>query len=150
VKDRLEYAEDERALLTDDGRGYTDATLAGTGIAAIDSSRLAPTLSTRYGRTTLFVPSSASRATIDTNLAWLMGEQRIDLPQTAIAETKSGAQASVVDRVLWSHGYRPATISKYATGLAALCPDLPANKWARILRRQFGRPHFSGLSTTSA
>ncbi|MFV0316059.1 MAG: molecular chaperone, partial [Microthrixaceae bacterium] len=39
-----------------------------------------------------------------------------------------------LDRALWRRGYRPTSLSKYATGLAALDPDLPRNRWARILR----------------
>jgi hypothetical protein len=58
----------------------------------------------------------------------------------AIVETKSGHHASAVDRLLWAHGHRPATISKYATGLAAMRPDLAANKWGRVLTRDFDRP----------
>lgn len=42
-----------------------------------------------------------------------------------------------VDRVLWSRGHRPVSISKDATGLAALRPDLPANRWQRTLRSHF-------------
>ena len=42
-----------------------------------------------------------------------------------------------VDRLLWQRGTRPARISKYATGLAALRPDLPDVPWRRTLRRHF-------------
>ncbi|OUE09106.1 hypothetical protein CMsap09_09190 [Clavibacter michiganensis] len=62
----------------------------------------------------------------------------------AIVETKSGSRPSAVDRLLWSHGHRPSTISKYGTGLAALRDDLPSNKWNRVLRR-----HFADGRTTS-
>jgi len=117
-------------------------------IEAAQGQELMPTLMTRYLRTTLFVPESSSRATIDTGLSWAMLDapeapasaapaRRLDRPQLAIVETKSGARASAVDRILWAHGHRPATISKYGTGMAALCSDLPANKWAPVLRRYF-------------
>ena len=87
---------------------------------------------------TLFIPSSVSRATIDTDLAWqLHGGERVTLAHLAIVETKSGSTASSVDRLLWARGHRPSAISKYATGLAALTPDLPSNKWAPILRNYF-------------
>ena len=53
-----------------------------------------------------------------------------------VVETKSAA-ASPMDRLLWSRGVRPTRISKYATGLAALDPALPHNRWSRTLRRHF-------------
>ena len=45
--------------------------------------------------------------------------------------------ASATDRLLWRAGHRPVPVSKFATGLAALNPDLPRNRWARILRGPF-------------
>jgi len=148
VKDRLPYALDDRATLTTEGRQYTDTVLDEADIEGAQGQDLVPTLMTRYLRTTLFVPESSSRATIDTGLSWAMlagrrsarpaaQERRLDRPRLAIVETKSGARASAVDRILWAHGHRPATISKYGTGMAALRSDLPANKWAPVLRRYF-------------
>ena len=58
-------------------------------------------------------------------------------PDLVVVETKSAGSASAMDRLLWSHGVRPTRISKYATGLAALDPDLPHNRWSRTLRRHF-------------
>lgn len=55
----------------------------------------------------------------------------------ALVETKTAGPPCAVDRALWRLGYRPVTISKYCTGLAALAPELPANKWNRVLRRHF-------------
>jgi hypothetical protein len=141
VKDRVPYRTEDVRVLTDDGRGYVQAVFAETGIPGVDPAALIPVLTTRYTRITLFLPSSESRATIDTRLAWeLDGGLRLDRPEIAIVETKSGQRASAVDRLLWSHGHRPAVISKYGTGMAALAPELPANKWGRVLRRHFGRP----------
>jgi hypothetical protein len=59
------------------------------------------------------------------------------LPGMAILETKTGSTASRVDRLLWARGHRPLRLSKYATGLAALRPDLPDCTWRRTLRRGF-------------
>jgi hypothetical protein len=56
------------------------------------------------------------------------------LDDAVILETKSGSRAGPLDRHLWAHGVRPSRISKFATGMAALCPDLPANRWNRTLR----------------
>src|SRR5699024_4990496 len=91
-----------------------------------------------YRRTTLFLPQSASRATVDVDLGWTsLGAGRRDLerPRLAIVETKTGATPSAVDRLLWARGHRPRRISKYGVGLAALHTELPDLKWHRVLRR---------------
>ncbi|ANP72376.1 VTC domain-containing protein [Cryobacterium arcticum] len=142
VKDRLPYGIDDRDTLTSEGRRYTDTVLDEAEIRGAEGQELVPTLTTRYLRTTLFVPESSSRATIDTGLSWTAvptgtGPLRLDRPHLAIVETKSGSRASAVDRILWAHGHRPASISKYGTGMAALRTDLPGNKWAPVLRRYF-------------
>ncbi|MDJ0349005.1 polyphosphate polymerase domain-containing protein [Cryobacterium sp. PH29-G1] len=153
VKERLPYAIDDRSTLTSEGRRYTDSVLDEADITGTADQELAPTLLTRYLRTTLFIPESASRATIDTDLSWSAlteparsgsavpryqtRQRRLDRPRLAIIETKSGSRASAVDRILWANGHRPATISKYGTGMAALYSDLPGNKWAPVLRRHF-------------
>lgn len=103
---------------------------------------LLPTLTTSYRRATLLVPASrnasASRATIDIELAWEASDGRtIELSDTIIVETKSAAHAGSLDRLLWRHGFRPSTISKYGTGMAALHPELPSHKWHRVLARSF-------------
>jgi hypothetical protein len=135
VKERLAYDIGDRDILTPDGREYADAALDGLGLPQLD---LRPTLVTRYHRATLFLPASGSRATIDTDLSWEGDDGHVlRTPDLAIIETKSGKRTSEVDRLLWSHGHRPATISKFGTGLAALRSDLPSNKWARVLRRHF-------------
>jgi hypothetical protein len=138
VKDRIEYDPVHRHVLTDEGREYAEAALDGLGIPEPQRLDLQPTLVTRYRRTTLYLPGSGSRATVDTGLSWEAEDgTTIIRPDLAIIETKSGARTSEVDRLLWSHGHRPDRISKFGTGLAALRPDLPANKWVRVLRRHF-------------
>lgn len=119
--------------------------------AALDSAHyphpvgtLHPVLSTSYRRSTLLHESGA-RVTVDTDLAWSgEGADAVHAAGTglggrhartcfAVLETKSPAGAGAVDRWLWRAGYRPARISKYATGLALLNPHLPANRWHRTL-----------------
>jgi len=136
VKERVEHPVDERSSLESDG-GYVDFALSEAGIGGVDSHQLHPTMLTRYNRTTLFVPAGNSRATIDTRLTWSVpGGDTISTPGLVVVETKSGSTPSTVDRVLWSHGHRPANISKYGTGMAAMRPDLPSNKWRRVLNTQ--------------
>jgi hypothetical protein len=146
VKDRLTYDIDDRDTLTLDGRRHVDAVLTETGVGHLGPRPLSPTLTTTYLRTTLFLPASAARATIDEDLGWAIDDRRrLTTPDLAIVETKCGAAPSPVDRMLWAHGHRPAGISKYGVGMAALRPELPANKWSRILRR-----HFSDASRSTS
>ncbi|MEK0156971.1 polyphosphate polymerase domain-containing protein [Arthrobacter oryzae] len=135
VKERIPYELADRARLTADGLDYVHETLTGA-VGGVPGGPLGPVLETRYHRTTLYLPASGSRATIDTDVTWQRpGEQAWVLDGAVILETKSGSAAGPLDRHLWAHGVRPSRISKFATGMAALCPELPANRWNRTLRR---------------
>src|SRR5690606_14962762 len=136
VKHRLPYQAEQRADLQP-GRGFVEETLTTQRMPEAARLPLAPTLITRYRRATLFLPSTESRITIDTDLERADTRRRLRLPDKAIVEIKSRTSGSPVDRLLWDHGFRPTRISKYATGLAALYPDLPATPWRRTLRRHF-------------
>ena len=97
---------------------------------------LTPTLSTRYRRSTLFLPDDSARVTIDVDLQVLDRHGAgLVVPALAIIETKTSGRASAADRALWQLGQRPVTVSKYGTSLAALHPNLPATKWRPALRR---------------
>ena len=119
------------------GRAFVDEVFTRHGLPAGNRATLAATLRTAYLRFTLLLPATDSRVTVDTALRWTAGEQELRLPGTAIVETKTGSAASHADRQLWRRGHRPVALSKYATGLAALCPELPAAPWQRVLRRHF-------------
>ncbi|MBP1136010.1 hypothetical protein JOE31_002242 [Arthrobacter sp. PvP023] len=135
VKERIPYELTDRARLTAEGLEYVRETLT-AAVGAVPDGPLGPVLETRYHRTTLYLPESGSRATIDTDVTWQRpGGQPWVLDGAVILETKSGSTAGPLDRHLWAHGVRPSRISKFATGLAALCPELPANRWNRTLRR---------------
>jgi hypothetical protein len=136
VKERIEHPVDESGSLQSDG-DYVDFALTGAGIDSVDARHLHPSLVTNYHRTTLFIPTGNSRATIDTALSWTRPSGRsISTPSLVVIETKSGATPSVVDKVLWANGHRPTNISKYGTGMAAMRPELPSNKWRRVLNNQ--------------
>lgn len=96
---------------------------------------LEPVLDVTYTRSTFLMPDGAARATVDTHLAWF--DRQTGGERTAaglvIVETKSCSSPSVADRVLWGRGHRPVAVSKYATGLATLRPELPHNRWHRLL-----------------
>lgn len=157
VKTRLEYVRDDHSDVAP-GRWFVDAVLEDLAVADTAALTFAPILRTHYLRSTLYLPASQSRVTVDIDLAWAdvggahpspahpspahpspahLSRADLALPALAVVETKSRAAASEVDRLLWARGHRPTPISKYATGLAALRPDLPSAPWRRLLRRHF-------------
>jgi len=138
VKERVDYDPRDRERLTADGRLAALDALDAIGVGGERAAELAPTLTTSYRRTTLVPPGAGIRVTLDTELRWLQADgAELSTPDLAILETKSPAGASAMDRALWRGGHRPVGISKYGTGLAALHPELPSNKWARVIRRHF-------------
>lgn len=137
VKERMAHDSAVCDELTDPGRRYAEESLDRHGLDGSVAGDLAPSLVTRYRRTTLVPPEPDVRVTVDTDLTWTAGRRALSLPGLVVVETKSGPHPSGVDRRLWRAGHRPVAISKYGTGLAALRADLPDNKWARILRHHF-------------
>lgn len=142
VKKRVPYGADDADRLTPPGRTFVAQRLGEAGIIPTAAGRLEPVMATTYSRSTLLLPDDDARLTLDTRLTWqeaLPGGGR-GARRTAhglvVAETKNPATPSPADRWMWAAGYRPATISKYATGMAALHPQLPSNKWHRILGRE--------------
>ncbi|QXQ09809.1 polyphosphate polymerase domain-containing protein [Paeniglutamicibacter sp. Y32M11] len=136
VKERIEYDPSDRTRLTDEGHSYIAETLEHTlgQYARIDPLRLSPVIETDYNRTTLFLPGCGSRVTIDEDLLWRLPDgSGARLAGSVVIETKSGSSPGTMDRRLWAHGIRPSKISKFATGLALLHPQLPANKWHKTL-----------------
>ena len=101
------------------------------------ASELAASLETTYTRTTLLHPQG--RITIDAGVtavdASASERDSMDYGELLIVETKCTGAAGDIDRALWSRGIRPVRLSKYATSLAALHPNLPANRWHRTLSR---------------
>lgn len=107
----------------------------------IHATDLDPVMWGTYDRTTFLLPGGIGRATVDTSLTWQgIGTAVLDRPGMAIIETKSGNQPSAMDRLLWHTGHRPARISKFGTGMAALHPELPHNRWNRVLTTYFTAP----------
>jgi hypothetical protein len=136
VKERIPYDTADRSRITAEGLEYINETLA-AAVGDVPASALGPVLETRYRRTTLYLPGSGSRATIDSDVTWQARDgQPWVLTGDVVLETKSGSAAGPLDRHLWQHGVRPSRISKFATGMAALHPHLPANRWHRTLRHR--------------
>lgn len=143
VKERIPHPTARTEQLTSEGREYAATGMEALGIDAAAADDLTPVLQTGYRRTTLLLPDGG-RATIDTELDWTdAGGRHMTTPHLVIVETKSASRASGLDKLLWHRGIRPESMSKFATGLAALHPELPANKWARVIRTHFDptRPH---------
>jgi hypothetical protein len=108
-------------------------------VRGIDVPTLAPALRTRYRRTTLYLPESGSRVTFDTKLSFTTSVggrsgRTLEFPEIVIVETKTTGLPSSLDRLLWSLGIRPTRFSKFATGLAAIHPELPHTRWTRLMR----------------
>ena len=165
IKQRLDYRAADADRLTEEGIDFVVECLAPLTGSAQEARRTAqslrPVMATTYRRTTLHLPDDDARATIDTDLAWTAlaprsgassgsssttgagrtrptvvgrGASRAAGP-FAVVETKNPARHSPPDRYLWAAGPRPSRISQYAPGMAALHPELPANKWHRLLTR---------------
>lgn len=129
-------------------RAFVSDRLADAGAPA--APVLAPTLRSRYRRTTLLLDDA--RVTLDSGLVWDLlspcdaapavdsatGHRAAAMGDLVVVETKTaaGSGPSSVDRLLWRVGHRPDRISKYATGLAVLRPDLPDMPWRRLVRRR--------------
>ncbi len=94
---------------------------------------LQPVLTTSYVRTTLIL--GASRLTSDGDVRCATATGRVVGIAGSVVETKSSRSGSAADRLLWTHGLRPCALSKYGVGMAALDPELPANRWHRTLQR---------------
>lgn len=108
------------------------AEVAGQQVAR---SGLRPTLTTRFTRSTLLLDDGAARVTLDVDLEMTTPDGACArLPRGVVVETKSPGGPSAVDRLLWAARCRPARVSKYGAGMAALHPDLPGNRWARVVR----------------
>lgn len=136
IKERLEYPLAARRRIEPNGREFLLD--HGIGPALVDA--LDVSLVTDYRRTTV-LGEQGYRVTIDGALCCRLPQgDSCGIGDLAVLETKSAGLPTPVDRALWRLGHRPEPISKYGTGLAALTPSLPANKWNRTLHRHFDRP----------
>ncbi len=133
VKTRQEHEFGRRAELDRHAADFIDPLLGRHGFAAT----LRPTLATRYDRMTVVDLDDVTRMTIDSGLRCLATSGASIGLDRYIVETKSADSPSVADRWLWRSGIRPSTISKFGTGMAALDPSLPSNRWNRTLNRYF-------------
>lgn len=99
------------------------------------AASLIPAVRSVYTRSTLCLPGG-SRLTADHGLVLCApsGGAGVEVPGVVV-ETKSAGRASAADRWLWRSGHRPLRISKYALGVASIHPELPSNRWNRVMKR---------------
>ena len=105
---------------------------------ALTWQRLGPTISAGWSAGTVVAGAVASPSALRPAglAAAINAGEPVAVADIAVVETKNPATPSPADRTLWDAGYRPARISKYATGMALLHPELPANRWYRTLTHE--------------
>lgn len=141
VKERLDYDIDDSSQLTPEGLRFLQIALLSSDVLVADdvlsNTGLQPVLTTAYRRSTVVHEASGTRATIDRSLVCTATDGRSTSLDAVIVESKSLTAAGPVDRWMWANGHRPVKISKCSTGLAALHPELPSNRWRRTIDRHF-------------
>ncbi len=133
VKSRIRYCRGDHHEITADGHDFIEKITGGHDLA----SALLPVLTTEYTRSTLIDPTSRTRLTFDRRLRCTGATGGRAILDVIVVETKSTRASSAADQWLWKHHVRPTKISKFGTGLAAIRPELPANKWHRIIARHW-------------
>lgn len=133
VKSRIDYNRREHDIITSTGNEFVSQITGRRDLAAT----LQPVLTTEYQRTTLIDHATQTRMTLDRGLRCTDRDGRAAGLDAIVVETKSARDASAADEWLWRHRVRPTKISKFCTGLATIRPELPANKWHRVIARHW-------------
>lgn len=133
VKSRIRCRRDERDEITVAGLGFVANAVGDAGLAGA----LRPVLRTEYSRTTVIDPIRGTRLTFDRQLHCTDVGGASAVLDGIVVETKSTGAPSLADQWLWQHRVRPTKISKFGTGLAAIRPELPSNKWRRVIDRHW-------------
>lgn len=135
VKLRLPHDFDERDRITDGAQRFLEDAL--WNHYGVRPPALAPSLTTQYGRATFVDTEDGARLTCDVDIACTTGGDPSRGPDRVLVESKSTGSGRA-DDALARMGVRPVSISKYCIGVALTHPDVPANRWNRILRTHFG------------
>lgn len=132
IKNRTAHTFSGRRCLDPVAERFVDDQLGVDGVA----QTLRPVLTTEYRRSTLLSRADGARITIDVGLRCIDERGRfVELPGSVIVETKTDGHEGDIDRWLRTSGFRPQQLSKFGTALGALRPDLPSNKWRRVITR---------------
>jgi hypothetical protein len=94
-----------------------------------------PKLWNSFGRITLVDTAAGERLTIDTDIAFDMGERRAGIPELVIIEVKRDENSGVSEvlRQLKHQLVRPESMSKYCLGVALLYPEMKSNNFKQKL-----------------
>jgi hypothetical protein len=150
VKERVPYPTEHRAELTEEALAHLEDILCQAYHQNLPTG-LRPTLVTAYRRTTFVSRTGDTRLTCDVGLVCRDGEHEVrDTGTHVLVESKSSVRGGAADRILRDLGVRPATVSKYCVGVAALHPELPSNPWHQTLRRYFKPSVVTDLSPAAA
>ncbi len=140
VKHRIEQELDETGQLTDRSLQFLDEVVSREYGEQVP--KLRPVLDSSYIRGTFVNPLDGERVTCDVDLGYAHGGQQLQGPDLIVVETKSADGRGASDQALAALGIRPVSMSKYCIGIALLNPELPANKWSRLLTQRFdSAPH---------
>ncbi|MHA7225959.1 polyphosphate polymerase domain-containing protein [Glutamicibacter soli] len=143
VKHRIEQELDDAGRLTDSSLEFLNQVVSREYGEEVPD--LMPVLDSSYIRSTFVNPLDGERVTCDVELEYANGRQQVQGPDLVVVETKSADGRGVSDQALAALGIRPVSMSKYCIGIALLNPQLPANKWSRLLEQRFGSSrHASG------
>lgn len=136
VKHRLPQDLHDAGTLTSAGHAFLADVLASE--YGQRTPKLLPVLDSGYVRGTFVNPEDGERLTCDVDLVYSNGGGPLRGPDLVVVETKTVDGRGAADRALAGLGIRPVSMSKYCLGVALLHPELPANRWSRLLRRHFG------------
>lgn len=135
IKDRHPYSMEQRGELSEPAREIVAERLA----SLLDVGTLRPVITTSYRRATMVDASSGNRITCDVDLRFASGTRQARGPRgVVLLESKACGPARALQAELHRLGLRSVSLSKYCVGMALLDPQLPANRWNRELRGQFG------------
>lgn len=135
VKQRLPYRFEDRHHISGPAQDFLDDALHTQ--YDVSPPALEVSMTTRYKRSTFVDVSDGARLTCDIDLACVTDGGTEHGPDMILVESKSSGSGHA-DEVLASMGVRPMSVSKYCVGIALTNPEIPANRWNRMLRTQFG------------
>lgn len=146
-KNRWPVGEDDARLLFESGDPLPTkyAALVGESVQALygrgAAGPLLATVDMTFDRTTIFLPRSRERVTIDSNLSVcdvVSGRTVGADPRMHVLEVKSPGRRGEVERSMMRAGIRPLSVSKYCIALAVLHADgFRANRWRPAIRSLF-------------
>lgn len=135
IKQRLPYRFEDRKHVSGPAADFLEGSLHHH--YDVQPPQLAVSLTTRYSRATFVDVHEGARLTCDVDLAWCSAEGSLEHgPDLILVESKS-LGSSRADGVLARMGIRPTSVSKYCVGIALTNPEVPVNRWNRLLRHSF-------------